>query len=110
MDKPGTYKIPNERMTILEALGLSGDNNITAYRKNLLVIRDNDGKKEQYRIDLTDSESIFLSPAYYLEQNDVIYVEPNMSKRSSGAFWRTSGAIFISIVGVVISTINSFVK
>lgn len=110
VDKPGTYKIPNERMTILEALGLSGDNNITAYRKNLLVIRDNDGKKEQYRIDLTDSESIFLSPAYYLEQNDVIYVEPNMSKRSSGAFWRTSGAIFISIVGVVISTINSFVK
>lgn len=105
---PGTFKIPNERITILEALGLSGDAELTGERNNLLIVRERDGKKIQYRMDLTNSESVFNSPAYYLEQNDVVYVEPNFNKRSSSSFWRSSASIFISISAVIISTINTF--
>jgi polysaccharide export outer membrane protein len=79
---PGTFTIPNERITVLEALGIAGDLLITGERENVLVVRDDDGKKREYRIDLT-SESLFSSPVYYLQQNDVIYVEPNRAKRNS---------------------------
>lgn len=107
---PGTYKIPNERLTVLEALGLAGDADITGKRKNLLIIRDNDGIKEQYRIDLTNTDSIFNSPAYYLEQNDVVYVEPNLAKRSNSSFWKASASVFISTAALIITTINTFSK
>lgn len=110
VSKPGTYKIPNERMTVLEALGLSGDLNITGKRQNILVIRDNEGVKEQFRIDLTNTEEVFTSPAYYLQQNDVVYVEPNANQRTFSSFWRTSASIFISIAGVIISTISVITK
>lgn len=103
---PGTFKIPNERITVLEAIALAGDMSITGKRKNVLVIRDRDGKKEQYRFDLTKSDEVFNSPAYYLEQNDVVYVEPNSTARSNGAFWKSSAGIFISTAGVIISTIT----
>src|SRR5690625_2035258 len=103
---PGTFRIPNERLTVIEAVGLAGDSRITGVRNNVLVIRDRDGIKEQHRIDLTDTESVFNSPVYYLEQNDVVYVEPNVSARTQGSFWRTSASIFISTAGVIISTIS----
>lgn len=103
--KPGTFKIPNERITILEAIGLAGDLNITGERTNILVIRDQDGKKMTYRLDLTSSD-ILSSPAYYLQQNDVVYVEPNSAARSQGTFWRTSGSILISVTSLIVTTIS----
>lgn len=109
VNRPGTYKIPNERITLLEAIGLSGDLNITGNRKNILVIRDIDGKKEEFRIDLTASD-LFRSKVYYLEQNDVVYVEPNNAARSNSTIWKTSGTIFISTVALIITTVNLLVK
>ncbi len=100
---PGTFKIPNERMTVLEAIGLAGDLRMTGNRKNILVIRDENGKKTEYRIDLT-SKDIFNSPAYYLTQNDVVYVEPNTTARSESTLWRTTGPIFISLTSLVVTT------
>jgi polysaccharide export outer membrane protein len=100
---PGTYKIPNERMTILEAIGLAGDLRMTGNRKNVLVIRDENGKKTEYRIDLTSKE-LFSSAAYYLTQNDVIYIEPNVTARSESTLWRTAGPIFISLTSLVVTT------
>jgi polysaccharide export outer membrane protein len=100
---PGTFKIPNERMTILEAIGLAGDLRMTGNRKNVLVIRDENGKKSEYILDLT-SENIFSSPAYYLTQNDVVYVEPNNTARSESTLWRTTGPIFISLTSLVVTT------
>jgi polysaccharide export outer membrane protein len=100
---PGTYKIPNERMTILEAIGLAGDLRMTGNRKNVLVIRDENGKKTEYRIDLT-SKDLFSSAVYYLTQNDVIYVEPNATARSESTLWRTAGPIFISLTSLVVTT------
>ena len=80
--QPGSYTIQNERITILEALGLAGDLTIQGERRNVLVIRENSGKKTYTRVDLTNEE-VFSSPMYYLTQNDVIYVEPNDSRAKS---------------------------
>lgn len=102
---PGTFKIPNERITVLEAIGLAGDLRMSGVRKNVLVIRDSSGVKQEYRIDLT-SKDVFSSPAYYLQQNDVIYVQPNAAARSEGTVWKTTGAIFISLTSLIVTTIT----
>lgn len=102
---PGTFKIPNERITLLEAIGLAGDLKMTGRRKNVLVIRDENGIKTEYRVDLTSKE-LFSSPVYYLVQNDVVYVEPNVTARSESTIWRTTGTIFISLSSLIITTIT----
>lgn len=101
---PGTFNIPNERITLPEILGVAGDLNITGLRNNILLIREENGKKIEYRIDLT-SKLIYNSPAYYLHQNDIIYIEPNRAKRNSSMISSTSG-VFISIASLIITTIN----
>ncbi len=105
---PGTYNIPNERLTLIEAIGLAGDLNITGVRNNVLVIREENGNKKEYRIDLTKND-IFTSPVYYLNQNDVVYVEPNRAKRNTSIVSSTAG-IFISVASLVITTINVITK
>jgi len=79
---PGVFKIENERITLLEALGLAGDLTIQGRRDNVLVVREEGDKKVYYRVNLT-SEAVFNSPVYYLAQNDYIYVEPNNSRVKS---------------------------
>ena len=85
--RPSVLTIPNEKVTLLEALGLAGDLTIYAKRDNVLLIREEGGKKKVTRIDLT-SDDIFTSPHYYLKSNDIIYVEPNKTKVAS-ASWTT---------------------
>lgn len=99
--RPGTYTVPNERITIIEALGLAGDTNISAQRKNVKVIREENNKKNIYFIDLR-SNKLFTSPVYYLQQNDLIYVEPNYAKSQSAAFNQNTG-LFVSIGSILIS-------
>ena len=77
--KPSVYVIPNETITLPEALSLAGDLTIYGKRENILIIRDANGKKEFGRIDL-NSRELFSSPYYYLHANDVVYVEPNKGK------------------------------
>ena len=101
---PGSYNIPNERITILEALGIAGDLNITGVRQTVMVIRDINGIKTQFTVDLT-SNDVFQSPVYYLEQNDVVYVEPNRPKRNSSLVSTTTG-VFISITSLIITTVT----
>ncbi len=80
---PGIYKIENDKITILEAIGLAKDLTIYGKRSNILVQREINGIITFHRVDLR-SEEIYNSPVYYLQQNDVIYVEPNrtMAARS----------------------------
>lgn len=101
---PGTFTIPNERITLPEALGIAGDLNITAVRKNVLVIRDVDGKKTEYRVDLT-SKDLFASPVYYLNQNDLVYVEPNRAKINSSVINPANAGIVISAVSLIVSVL-----
>lgn len=102
---PGTFKIPNERITLIEAIGLAGDLTITGSRKNVLVIRDSIGVKKEYRVDLTKKD-LFQSPVYYLTQNDVVYVEPSYVRRTEATLWRSSGSFFISLASILITTIT----
>jgi len=107
VNRPGSYTIPNERITILEALGLAGDMTIQAERKNVLIIREEKGKKTYNRLDMT-SEEIFNSPVYYLAQNDVIYIEPNNSKVKSSSVGpsttTTLGIISLLLTSVALVT------
>jgi polysaccharide biosynthesis/export protein len=77
--KPTTINVANEKISILEALGLAGDLTIYGKRENVLLIREEGGKKIIHRIDLT-SQQILTSPYYYLKTNDVVYVEPNNAR------------------------------
>ena len=81
--RPGLITVPNEKVTVLEALGLAGDLTIYAKRENLLLIREQEnGEKLIKRLDLSSSD-ILNSSFYYLKSNDVIYVEPNSNKVAS---------------------------
>ncbi len=102
---PGTYTIPNEKISLIEIIGIAGDLTIYGKRKNILVLREENGKIKEYRVDITKSEFI-NSTVYYLIQNDVIYVEPNQSKINSSRVSSTAG-IFVSIAALVITTINT---
>lgn len=76
--------IERDNMTFFELLGEVGDLDIDALRKNILVIREEDGVRSQYELDLTKMKNVYDSPAYYVHQNDIVYIEPNdKSKRNS---------------------------
>ncbi len=72
---PGVQRLSNKRVTLLEAIGMAGDLTDYANRSNILVIREEEGRRTYTRLDLQSAE-IFTSPYFYLQQNDVIYVEP----------------------------------
>lgn len=78
---PATYTLPERSVTVLEAIGLAGDLTNYGNRKNILIIREQDGKREFGRVDL-QNRNVFASPYFYLKQNDVIYVEPMKQKTS----------------------------
>lgn len=80
--RPASYTVPNEKLTVLDALGLAGDLTIFGKRENVLLIREQGGEKHFVRLDLNSAE-LFNSPYYYLKQNDVLYVEPNKGKAAS---------------------------
>ena len=79
VSRPAVYTIPNEQVTLPEAIAMAGDLTIYGKRENILLIRETNGKKVFNRIDLTKRD-LFSSPYYYLRANDVVYVEPTKSK------------------------------
>ncbi|WP_454879175.1 polysaccharide biosynthesis/export family protein [Sphingobacterium detergens] len=101
---PGSFILPTERVTILEALGLAGDMTIRGVRDNVMLIREKDGKKTTHRLDLTKQNTL-NSPYYYLAQNDVIYVEPNKSQINNSKLGANSN-IIISIASLLITVIS----
>lgn len=101
---PGTYTLPNERVSILDAIGMAGDLNISGQRDNILVVREEGTKKVTYRVDLR-SNNIYTSPVYYLQQNDVIYVEPNRAKIQSASSNANTG-LYISVTSIIITILT----
>lgn len=94
---PGTFNITTDRITLLEALSMAGDLTIYGKRNNVSVIRENNDERQIIVLDLRSSD-LFNSPAYYLQQNDVIYVEPNRAKAAqSGINQNNSVGIWISV-------------
>lgn len=80
VNSPGRYNIEKDCVTILEALSQAGDLSIFGKRDKVLVLRMEEGKQRVYGIDLRSASQLYSSPAYYLQQNDVVYVEPNDTK------------------------------
>ena len=93
--RPGTFDVNSDRITVLEAVGKAGDLSVYGRRDNVLVIREVDGRREMVRLDLK-SKNIFKSPYYYLQQNDVVYVEPNRAKAIQGSSFRSNFPLYLS--------------
>jgi polysaccharide export outer membrane protein len=110
---PGVQSVPvgTERLTILEAIAKAGDLQITGLRNNVLLIREVNGQRVEYRLDLT-SKDLYQSPAYYIRQNDVIYVEPNFTANFQGTNFQTFTQLGTTAISIFLSlyTIISLTK
>lgn len=112
---PGTFTVEGDKVTILQALSLARDLTIFGRRDNVSVIREKDGARTIYEVDLTDVD-LFKSPAYYLQQNDVVYVQPNDVKaRQSTTDDKTlrttsiivsSGSLLVSIATLIATLVR----
>lgn len=110
---PGRYNIDKDHLTLIDALALAGDLTIQGRRDNVLVQRDEDGKKVIHRVDISSGPDLYASPVYYLKQNDVVYVEPTaMKKRQSTVNGNTlnTPSFWISIVSFLTTFTILFVK
>jgi len=110
VQRPGSFNITGDRITLLEALSMAGDLTIYGRRDRVAVIREKDGKRTILYHDLRSSE-IFNSPCYYLQQNDIVYVEPNkaragqsgINQNNSAGVWLASISVLASIVSVIVT-------
>ena len=98
--KPTVITVPNEKISLLKAIGLAGDLTIYAVRDNVLLIRTEDGKKITRHIDL-NSSNFFNSPYYYLRPNDVINVEPNKQKAATAIRNPNTLPIILSVLTMI---------
>lgn len=108
VQKPTVVLVPNEKISLLEALGMAGDLTIYARRDNVTLIRDENGKRMIRRINLNNGE-IFNSPYYYLKSNDIVYVEPNKVKISSATPLRQNLPIILSglsLLAIIFTRLN----
>ena len=106
---PGTFTINNEKVNLLEALAMAGDMIVWGVRDNIKLIRENtDGKQEIVTLDLNKAETI-LSPYYWLQQNDIVYVTPNKAKArnsdigNSTSLWFSATSILVSLASLLVT-------
>jgi polysaccharide export outer membrane protein len=108
--RPGIFSIPGEHISLLEAIGLAGDLTLYGRRDNILIMRETEGKREWARLDLTKPQ-IISSPYYYLQQNDVVYIEATKKKllANDQATTRnvTIAATVISAIAIVVSLLRN---
>ena len=98
---PGVFNIDNEKVSILEALAEARDLTMFGRRDNILLIREKDGKRETIRIDIRN-KNLINSPYYYLQQNDVLYVQPN-DKKIRNTEYSATASIPLSLLGTALS-------
>jgi polysaccharide export outer membrane protein len=112
VNKPGRYNIDKDNITILDALGMAGDLTIYGKRERILVQRNENGVQRTYEIDLCSAGQLYSSPVYYLQQNDVLYVEPNATKARqstvngnnirSTSFWISLASLLTTITVLLV--------
>lgn len=106
---PGTFTIANEKVNVLQALSMAGDMSIYGKRDNVKIIREHaDGRKEIFTINLND-QNLLNNPNYYLQQNDVLYVEPNKSRAQASEIGPAL-TLGLSSVGILISITNLIIN
>ena len=115
VNSPGTFTIQGDKVTVLQAISLARDLTIFGERENVTVIRERDGERTMYEINLCDV-SMFTSPAYYLQQNDVVYVQPSEVKARQSttddkalrmtSIFVSGGSLLVSIASLIIGIIG----
>ena len=99
--RPGSFTISGDRITLLEALSMAGDLTIYGRRDRVAVIRENNGKRTILFHDLRSAE-IFNSPCYYLQQNDIVYVEPNKAKSGQSSINQNNSiGVWVSVISLL---------
>jgi polysaccharide biosynthesis/export protein len=107
--RPGTIRLTNKRVTIFEAIGLAGDMTPYSNRTSVLLIRERDGKRSVKRINLQSSK-VFTSPYYYLQQNDVVIVDPNKTKANTLADQTSRWIGFVTAGASVLTVITLLLR
>ena len=115
VNSPGTYTLNNDKVTILQAISLARDLTIFGQRENVCVIREREGERVIYEINLCDV-SMFNSPAYYLQQNDVVYVQPSEIKARQSttddkalrmtSIFVSGGSLLVSIAALIVNLVR----
>ena len=112
VNRPGMFTVSNEKINILEALAQAGDLTIYGVRDNVKLIRESaDGKKEVHTIVLNDA-NLINSPYYYLQQNDIVYVEPNKVKAQNSAIGQSTSlimsgtSILVSLASLIVNILR----
>ena len=117
--RPGRYRIDRDRYTILDALGMAGDLTINGLRENVTLVRHDaaSGKDTVYKLNLLKSNEVYSSPAFYIQQGDIIYVTPNNKRlRESLAngnaayttsFWISLASLAATITTVTLTVLNN---
>jgi polysaccharide export outer membrane protein len=101
VNRPSSFTVPGERINLLEAIGLAGDLTLYGKRENVLIIREQNSKRSVTRVNLS-SKSVLSSPDFYLQQNDIVYVEPAKLKAVQGS----SGVFYLSLVTTAASIVS----
>ena len=109
---PGRFNIDKDRLTLLDALSMAGDLTVYGKRENVLVQREENGKKTLYRVNLNSGYDLYASPVYYLQQNDIVYVEPNSVRARqstvngnnvrSTSFWLSLASLLTTITVLIV--------
>jgi polysaccharide export outer membrane protein len=110
--RPGRINIDKDKLTLLDALSMAGDLTVYGKRDNVLVQREENGKKVHYKVDLNSGKDLYASPVYHLQQNDVVYVEPNAVRARqstvngnnvrSTSFWISLASLLTTITVLII--------
>ena len=109
---PGRFSIDKDRLTLLDAISMAGDLTVYGKRDNVLVQRDENGKKMLYKVNLNSGHDLYASPVYYLQQNDIVYVEPNSVRARqatvngnnvrSASFWMSLVSLLTTITVLIV--------
>ena len=100
VNRPSTFTVPTEKINLLTALGMAGDLTVYGKRENILIIREEGGERTMTRVNL-NNKNILDSPYFYLQQNDVVYVEPVETKAAQASLTRSNIAIALSAASVL---------
>lgn len=113
VNRAGRYAMTKDQLTVFDALGMAGDLSIQGQRENVMVIRIENGETHTYSMDLTKLADVTKSPGFYLQQNDVVYVEPNPYRKRqttvngnnalSTSFWISVASLLMTVSNVVIN-------
>lgn len=116
VNKPGSYRIEGDKVTILEALSMAGDLTIYGQRDEIYVIREEDNERTTYKVDLRSTD-LFKSPVYYLKQNDIVYVQPNKvragqstineNNAKSVSLWISVASLLASLGVLIVNIIDN---